>query len=89
MVNDSEDVDGLHDAGVALLRAYNYVAQEVDHNYAFQTVISVSIPLPKQCNYICMWYRNIRGTVILSADIVHGVCVCRMIVFLRVKALKL
>ncbi|XP_077205462.1 UDP-glucose:glycoprotein glucosyltransferase 1 isoform X1 [Paroedura picta] len=41
VVNDSEDVDGLQDAGVALLRAYNYVAQEVDHNYAFQTVLSI------------------------------------------------
>lgn len=42
MVDDSEDVDGLQDAGVALLRAYNYVAQEMDNNYAFQTVMSVS-----------------------------------------------
>ncbi|KAJ6669183.1 hypothetical protein lerEdw1_007992 [Lerista edwardsae] len=41
VVNDSEDVDGLQDAGVALLRAYNYVAQEVDNHYAFQTVISI------------------------------------------------
>ncbi|KAH0623877.1 hypothetical protein JD844_007062 [Phrynosoma platyrhinos] len=41
VVNDSDDVDGLQDAGVALLRAYNYVAQEVDNNYAFQTVISI------------------------------------------------
>ncbi|XP_020643123.3 UDP-glucose:glycoprotein glucosyltransferase 1 isoform X1 [Pogona vitticeps] len=41
VVDDSEDVDGLQDAGVALLRAYNYVAQEVDNNYAFQTVISI------------------------------------------------
>uniref|UniRef100_A0A8C4Y2P2 UDP-glucose ceramide glucosyltransferase-like 1 n=1 Tax=Gopherus evgoodei TaxID=1825980 RepID=A0A8C4Y2P2_9SAUR len=40
VVNDSEDVDGLQDAGVALLRAFNYVAQEVDNNYAFQTLIS-------------------------------------------------
>lgn len=45
VVNDSEDVDGLQDPGVALLRAYNYVAQEMDSNYAFQTVMSVSIPL--------------------------------------------
>lgn len=43
MVNDSEDVDGLQDSGVALLRTYNYVAQEMDNNYAFQTVMSVSI----------------------------------------------
>uniref|UniRef100_A0A8D2IS59 UDP-glucose ceramide glucosyltransferase-like 1 n=1 Tax=Varanus komodoensis TaxID=61221 RepID=A0A8D2IS59_VARKO len=41
VVNDSEDVDGLQDAGVALLRAYNYITQEVDTNYAFQTIISI------------------------------------------------
>ncbi|CAM4610395.1 unnamed protein product [Lepidochelys olivacea] len=41
VANDLEDVDGLQDAGVALLRAFNYVAQEVDNNYAFQTVISI------------------------------------------------
>uniref|UniRef100_A0A8C0FS95 UDP-glucose ceramide glucosyltransferase-like 1 n=1 Tax=Bubo bubo TaxID=30461 RepID=A0A8C0FS95_BUBBB len=41
VVNDSEDVDGLQDPGVALLRAYNYVAQEMDNNYAFQTVMSI------------------------------------------------
>ncbi|XP_011985736.2 UDP-glucose:glycoprotein glucosyltransferase 1 isoform X4 [Ovis aries] len=36
VVNDSEDVDGMQDAGVAILRAYNYVAQEVDDYHAFQ-----------------------------------------------------
>uniref|UniRef100_A0A672UE81 UDP-glucose ceramide glucosyltransferase-like 1 n=1 Tax=Strigops habroptila TaxID=2489341 RepID=A0A672UE81_STRHB len=41
VVNDSEDVDGLQDPGVALLRTYNYVAQEMDNNYAFQTVMSI------------------------------------------------
>ncbi|XP_038608579.1 UDP-glucose:glycoprotein glucosyltransferase 1 [Tachyglossus aculeatus] len=41
VVNDSEDVDGMQDAGVAILRAYNYVAQEVDDYHAFQTLISV------------------------------------------------
>uniref|UniRef100_A0ABI7YCR8 UDP-glucose glycoprotein glucosyltransferase 1 n=1 Tax=Felis catus TaxID=9685 RepID=A0ABI7YCR8_FELCA len=39
VVNDSEDVDGMQDAGVAILRAYNYVAQEVDDYHAFQTLI--------------------------------------------------
>uniref|UniRef100_A0A8C3TM59 UDP-glucose ceramide glucosyltransferase-like 1 n=1 Tax=Catharus ustulatus TaxID=91951 RepID=A0A8C3TM59_CATUS len=38
VVDDSEDVDGLQDPGVALLRTYNYVAQEMDNNYAFQTI---------------------------------------------------
>ncbi|XP_039203086.1 UDP-glucose:glycoprotein glucosyltransferase 1 isoform X1 [Crotalus tigris] len=41
VVDNSEDVDGLQDAGVALLRAYNYMAEEVDTNYAFQTIISM------------------------------------------------
>uniref|UniRef100_A0A8C3TQV9 UDP-glucose ceramide glucosyltransferase-like 1 n=1 Tax=Catharus ustulatus TaxID=91951 RepID=A0A8C3TQV9_CATUS len=41
VVDDSEDVDGLQDPGVALLRTYNYVAQEMDNNYAFQTVMSI------------------------------------------------
>ncbi|XP_055253991.1 UDP-glucose:glycoprotein glucosyltransferase 1 [Moschus berezovskii] len=36
VVSDSEDVDGMQDAGVAILRAYNYVAQEVDDYHAFQ-----------------------------------------------------
>lgn len=41
VVDDSEDVDGLENAGVALLRAFNYVAEEMDNYHAFQTVISV------------------------------------------------
>ncbi|OXB58829.1 hypothetical protein ASZ78_007546 [Callipepla squamata] len=41
VVNDGDDVDGLQDPGVALLRVYNYVAQEMDNNYAFQTVMSI------------------------------------------------
>ncbi|XP_069927139.1 UDP-glucose:glycoprotein glucosyltransferase 1 isoform X2 [Oryctolagus cuniculus] len=41
VVNDSEDVDGMQDAGVAVLRAYNYVAQEVDHYHAFQTLTHI------------------------------------------------
>lgn len=41
VVNDSEDVDGMQDAGVAVLRAYNYVAHEVDEYHAFQTLTHV------------------------------------------------
>ncbi|KAB1279472.1 UDP-glucose:glycoprotein glucosyltransferase 1, partial [Camelus dromedarius] len=41
VVNDSEDVDGMQDAGVAVLRAYNYVAQEVDDYHAFQTLTHI------------------------------------------------
>ncbi|KAF6116859.1 UDP-glucose glycoprotein glucosyltransferase 1 [Phyllostomus discolor] len=41
VVNDSEDVDGMKDAGVAIMRAYNYVAQEVDGYHAFQTLTHI------------------------------------------------
>uniref|UniRef100_A0A8C5VAZ0 UDP-glucose glycoprotein glucosyltransferase 1 n=1 Tax=Microcebus murinus TaxID=30608 RepID=A0A8C5VAZ0_MICMU len=41
LVNDSEDVDGMQDAGVAVLRAYNYVAQEVDDYHAFQALTHI------------------------------------------------
>ncbi|KAL6090606.1 hypothetical protein STEG23_009455, partial [Scotinomys teguina] len=41
VVNDSEDVDGMQDAGVAVLRAYNYVVQEVDGYHAFQTLTHI------------------------------------------------
>uniref|UniRef100_A0A8C9US22 UDP-glucose:glycoprotein glucosyltransferase 1 n=1 Tax=Spermophilus dauricus TaxID=99837 RepID=A0A8C9US22_SPEDA len=41
VVNDSEDVDGMQDAGVAVLRAYNYVVQEVDDYHAFQTLTHI------------------------------------------------
>lgn len=52
VVNDAEDVDGLQDAGVALLRTFNYIAQEVDNHYAFQTVISVSNFLQKHWSLV-------------------------------------
>lgn len=42
VVNDSDDVDGMQDAGVALLRAFNYIASDVDNQMAFDAVISVS-----------------------------------------------
>lgn len=41
VVTDSEDADGMKDAGVAIMRAYNYVAQEVDGYHAFQTLTHV------------------------------------------------
>ncbi|XP_066089084.1 UDP-glucose:glycoprotein glucosyltransferase 1 isoform X1 [Saccopteryx bilineata] len=41
VVNDLEDVDGMQDAGVAVMRAYNYVAQEVDDFHAFQTLTHI------------------------------------------------
>ncbi|XP_006877381.1 PREDICTED: UDP-glucose:glycoprotein glucosyltransferase 1 [Chrysochloris asiatica] len=41
VVNDSEDVDGMQDAGVAVFRAYNYVAQDLDAYHAFQTLMHI------------------------------------------------
>lgn len=42
MVNDSDDVDGMQDAGVALLRAFNYIADDTDSQMAFDAIVSVS-----------------------------------------------
>uniref|UniRef100_A0A8C1PJZ5 UDP-glucose ceramide glucosyltransferase-like 1 n=1 Tax=Cyprinus carpio TaxID=7962 RepID=A0A8C1PJZ5_CYPCA len=41
VVNDSDEVDGMQDAGVALLRAFNYIADDVDSQMAFDAIISV------------------------------------------------
>uniref|UniRef100_A0A672T8Z5 UDP-glucose ceramide glucosyltransferase-like 1 n=1 Tax=Sinocyclocheilus grahami TaxID=75366 RepID=A0A672T8Z5_SINGR len=35
VVNDSDEVDGMQDAGVALLRAFNYIADDIDSQMAF------------------------------------------------------
>uniref|UniRef100_A0A671YK67 UDP-glucose ceramide glucosyltransferase-like 1 n=1 Tax=Sparus aurata TaxID=8175 RepID=A0A671YK67_SPAAU len=39
VVSDEDDVDGMQDAGVALVRAYNYISDEVDSQSAFEAVI--------------------------------------------------
>lgn len=42
VVSDDDDIDGMQDAGVALVRAYNYITSEVDSHSAFDAVIAVS-----------------------------------------------
>lgn len=42
VVSDDDDIDGMQDAGVALVRAFNYIRDEVDSQGAFEAVISVS-----------------------------------------------
>lgn len=44
VVSQDDDVDGMQDAGVALVRAYNYIREEADSQSAFEAVISVSPP---------------------------------------------
>ncbi|TNN36569.1 UDP-glucose:glycoprotein glucosyltransferase 1 [Liparis tanakae] len=39
VVSQEDDVDGMQDAGVALVRAYNYISDEVDSQSAFEAVI--------------------------------------------------
>ncbi|XP_056420029.1 UDP-glucose:glycoprotein glucosyltransferase 1 isoform X2 [Hyla sarda] len=41
VVNDEEEVDGFEDAGVALLRTFNYVSDEEDNYDAFQMIVSI------------------------------------------------
>ncbi|KAG9273777.1 UDP-glucose:glycoprotein glucosyltransferase 1 [Astyanax mexicanus] len=46
VVNDADDIDGMQDAGVAMLRAFNYIADEVDNQMAFDAVLSMLSRVP-------------------------------------------
>ncbi|XP_051553094.1 UDP-glucose:glycoprotein glucosyltransferase 1-like [Myxocyprinus asiaticus] len=46
VVDDSDDVDGMQDAGVALLRAFNYISDDVDNQMAFDAIISMLNRVP-------------------------------------------
>lgn len=43
IVNTDDEVDGTNDAGVALWRAFNYVAEEYDVSQAFVFITQVSL----------------------------------------------
>lgn len=58
VVSDEDDVDGMQDAGVALVRAYNYISNEVDSQSAFDAVISVSPHQPIKFNTVCFCLYN-------------------------------
>ena len=45
VVSDGDDIDGMQDPGVAVLRAFNYITDEVDNQSAFDAIISVSPPI--------------------------------------------
>ncbi|KAL4624741.1 UDP-glucose:glycoprotein glucosyltransferase 1 isoform X2 [Arapaima gigas] len=47
VVSDTEEIDGMEDAGVALLRAFNYIADDVDNQHAFDAVISMFNIVPR------------------------------------------
>nr|XP_020469630.1 UDP-glucose:glycoprotein glucosyltransferase 1 isoform X2 [Monopterus albus] len=46
VVSNEDDIDGMQDAGVALVRAYNYISDEVDSKSAFDAVISMYNRVP-------------------------------------------
>ncbi|KAF4089528.1 hypothetical protein AMELA_G00068190 [Ameiurus melas] len=46
VVNVDDDVDGMQDAGVAMLRAFNYIAEEVDNQMAFDAIVSMLNRVP-------------------------------------------
>lgn len=46
VVSDEDDVDGMQDAGVALVRAYNYMCDEVNSQSAFESVMSMFNRVP-------------------------------------------
>ncbi|MBN3275545.1 UGGG1 glucosyltransferase, partial [Polyodon spathula] len=41
VVDNSEDINGLQDPGVALLRAFNYISEEMGNQHAFQAVTAM------------------------------------------------
>uniref|UniRef100_A0A8C3TEF1 UDP-glucose ceramide glucosyltransferase-like 1 n=1 Tax=Chelydra serpentina TaxID=8475 RepID=A0A8C3TEF1_CHESE len=43
ILNTNEEIDGNDDAGVALLRAFNYIAEESDTSQAFIAMINVNV----------------------------------------------
>uniref|UniRef100_A0A8C2WU40 UDP-glucose ceramide glucosyltransferase-like 1 n=1 Tax=Cyclopterus lumpus TaxID=8103 RepID=A0A8C2WU40_CYCLU len=43
VVSEEDDIDGMQDAGVALVRAYNYISDEVDSQSAFEMFNRVAI----------------------------------------------
>ncbi|XP_015216779.2 UDP-glucose:glycoprotein glucosyltransferase 1 isoform X1 [Lepisosteus oculatus] len=46
VVDDTEDLDGMHNPGVALLRAFNYIAEEEDNQHAFEAVTTMYSHIP-------------------------------------------
>nr|XP_023674332.1 UDP-glucose:glycoprotein glucosyltransferase 1 isoform X2 [Paramormyrops kingsleyae] len=46
VVSDADEVDGMEDAGVAMLRAFNYIADEIDNQHAFDALISMFNRVP-------------------------------------------
>ncbi|KAJ8357028.1 hypothetical protein SKAU_G00198220, partial [Synaphobranchus kaupii] len=46
VVSDADDVDGMDDPGVALLRSFNYIADDVDNQHAFDAIISMFNRVP-------------------------------------------
>ncbi|KAJ8384299.1 hypothetical protein AAFF_G00206560 [Aldrovandia affinis] len=46
VVSDADDVEGTDDPGVALVRAFNYIADEADNQLAFDAIISMFNRVP-------------------------------------------
>lgn len=55
VVNTDDAVDGADDVGVALWRAFNYIAEEQDVSQAFISVVHVSACT--RCNFFRMYSR--------------------------------
>uniref|UniRef100_A0A8C9Y009 UDP-glucose ceramide glucosyltransferase-like 1 n=1 Tax=Sander lucioperca TaxID=283035 RepID=A0A8C9Y009_SANLU len=67
VVDYEDDIDGMQDAGVALVRAYNYISDEVDSQSAFEAVISVSRPF-KNTDVLEKRFPYVEVSSVLGAD---------------------
>lgn len=63
IVNTDDEVDGTNDAGVALWRAFNYIAEEHDVSQAFISTALVS--LCSSHNFFRMYSGFLCGTIII------------------------
>lgn len=70
VVSDEDDIDGMQDAGVALVRAYNYISEEVDSQAAFDGVITVRSSESEELKLFCKNVDTIRDetSLLLSAS---------------------
>uniref|UniRef100_A0A4W3JNT5 UDP-glucose ceramide glucosyltransferase-like 1 n=1 Tax=Callorhinchus milii TaxID=7868 RepID=A0A4W3JNT5_CALMI len=79
VVDDSEEANGLKDAGVALLRTFNFISDEVDNTKAFQTIISIynkvkqgeRLKIEHVIGTLEKAYPYIEVTSVLGADSVY------------------
>ncbi|XP_078224542.1 UDP-glucose:glycoprotein glucosyltransferase 2 isoform X4 [Callithrix jacchus] len=61
ILNTDDEVDGANDAGVALWRAFNYIAEEYDRSEAFASIVHMYKKVKKDKNILTV--DNVRSVI--------------------------